>query len=124
MKEHTMHLIPTLILSALFLTKIVQAAPHSEAEIYAYRHTMTEVGEALKSDRTDIAFQKVKPLAEQGFAEAQYVLATLYAEGVPSDTNPESNPELAEAKRWYQAAAQNNNAEVAKLAQEALSEMH
>lgn len=124
MKEHKMRLIPTLILSALFLTNITQAAPQSEAEVYAYRNTMTEVGEALKNDQTDIAFQKVKPLAEQGFAEAQYVLATLYAEGVRTDTNPDGNPELAEAERWYEAAAQNNNAEVAKLAQEALSEMH
>ena len=59
-----------------------------------------------------------KPLAEQGYPEAQYILGTMYhdGEGVA--------PSSIKAAEWYRkAAAQTSNEAVSRLAQEALDDL-
>ena len=103
---------------ALFSSALALSAPKTEAEVYAYRVAMKEAGDALKQQQPKTAFNKIKPMAEKGFAEAQYILATLYHDGEGTAQN------LTEAKKWYTAAAtQTENAEVASLAKEGLSEL-
>ncbi|XXQ67805.1 hypothetical protein ACKLNO_09285 [Neisseriaceae bacterium B1] len=103
-------------LTALLIAT-AQAAPLTEAQVHEYRTTMQEAGQDLQHNRSQDAFNKIKPLAEKGFADAQYILATLYEDGVGTAAN------LKAAKQWYEAASQNNNPQVAELAKQALSEM-
>lgn len=111
------------ILTAITLTLTLAVLPahaapaHSEAEVFAYRQNMRQAGLDLAEGRAETAFRTIRAAAEQGFAEAQYILATLYedGEGTPADREA--------AYRWYQTAAANrDNTAVAALANEALQE--
>ena len=59
---------------------------------------------AYKQGDYKTAFEKFEPLAEQGYAGAQYNLGVMYnkGHGVPQD--------YAEAARWYRKAAEQGNA--------------
>lgn len=59
--------------------------------------------EKLKKGEYEAAFYEFLPLAEQGDANAQLLLGTMYSQGkgVPND--------LGEARKWYQRAALQNN---------------
>ena len=103
-----------LFAAALLAAAWANAAP-SEAETAHYRQTMSAAGKDLAAGRAEAAFAKIKPLAEQGFAEAQYAVGTMYpdGEGVAQDK--------AQAAAWYRkAAAQRQHPEVVRLAEEAL----
>ena len=91
--------------------------PISEAEIHQYRETLSAAGKALEAGNAAAAFPQVLAMAQKGFAEAQYIVATLYhdGEGTPADS--------VQARHWYQAAAQNSNPAVAQLAKEALAQL-
>lgn len=101
----------------LSLTLSAQSAPKNEAEINAYRLAMKDAGIALKNNQNQTAFNKILPFAKQGFAEAQYIIATMYHDGVGTAQN------LNEAKKWYITATQSNNNEVANLAREGLDSL-
>ena len=60
------------------------------------------------------AWKKLKPLAEQGYADAQYTLGTMYerGRGVPED--------VAVAVKWYRLAANQGHA----LSQDILGGMY
>ncbi|WP_289006623.1 SEL1-like repeat protein [uncultured Kingella sp.] len=91
------------------------AAPAGNAQ---YGQTMNQVSTDLQEGRAEAAFAKVKPLAEQGYPEAQYILGTMYhdGEGVA--------PSSIKAAEWYRkAAAQTSNEAVSRLAQEALDDL-
>ena len=91
------------------------AAPAGNAQ---YGQTMSQVSTDLQEGRAEAAFAKVKPLAEQGYPEAQYILGTMYhdGEGVA--------PSSIKAAEWYRkAAAQTSNEAVSRLAQEALDDL-
>ena len=91
------------------------AAPAGNAQ---YGQTMSQVSTDLQEGRAEAAFAKVKPLAEQGYPEAQYILGTMYhdGEGVA--------PSAIKAAEWYRkAAAQTSNEAVSRLAQEALDDL-
>lgn len=100
-----------LALSAAF----VYAEP---AENPQYSQIMSQASTDLQEGRAEAALAKVKPLAEQGYPEAQYILGTMYHDGegvIPSSIK---------AAEWYRkAAAQTSNQAVAHLAQEALEEL-
>lgn len=107
-----------LLAAALSAPVLLQAAPRSEAEVSAYRQTMKSAGQDMKNSQPAAAFGKIRKMAEKGFPEAQYILGTLYHDGEGTAQD------LAAAKKWYQAAAvQKENAEVAKLAREALEDL-
>lgn len=108
-----------LMLSAAFAhaapTDDDNAAPAGNAQ---YGQTMSQVSTDLQEGRAEAAFAKVKPLAEQGYPEAQYILGTMYhdGEGVA--------PSSIKAAEWYRkAAAQTGNEAVSRLAQEALDDL-
>ena len=100
-----------LALSATFL----YAEP---AENPQYSQTMNQASTDLQEGRADAALAKIKPLAEQGYPEAQYILGTMYHDGegvIPSSIK---------AAEWYRkAAAQTSNEAVSRLAQEALDDL-
>lgn len=64
-------------------------------------------------------FQELILLAEEGDAEAQYVLALVYEEGLSED-GFEVSKDFQEAVRWYRSAAEQGKVE----AQEKLGEMY
>ncbi len=100
-----------LALSAVF----AHAEPANNAQ---YGETMSQVSTDLQEGRAEAALAKVKPLAEQGYPEAQYILGTMYhdGEGVA--------PSSIKAAEWYRkAAAQTSNEAVSRLAQEALDDL-
>lgn len=103
----------------LFASAIAQAQPTMDEErVYQYRQAMSEAGKLLQQNQAQYAFAKILPFAQQGFVEAQYVLATLYhdGEGVAQD--------LVQAQHWYTLAArQNDNQAVANLAREGLADL-
>ena len=105
--------------AALYCSAALSAAnpPISEAEIHQYRETLSAAGKALEAGNAAAAFPQVLAMAQKGFAEAQYIVATLYhdGEGTPADS--------VQARHWYQAAAQNSNPAVAQLAKEALAQL-
>ncbi|UOP04890.1 SEL1-like repeat protein [Conchiformibius kuhniae] len=102
----------------LLLPALAQAQrPVSEAEVHAYRQTMSAAGQALARGDAASAFPQVLAMAQKGFAEAQYIVATLYHDGEGTPANPE------QARHWYRAAAQSGNRAVAQLAQEALAQL-
>lgn len=101
----------------ILLIATTQAAPLTEAQVHQYRTIMQQAGQDLQQNRAQAAFNKVKPLAEQGFADAQYILATLYEDGEGTEVNFQA------ARQWYEAASQNDNPQVAELAKQALGEM-
>ncbi|QMT30928.1 SEL1-like repeat protein [Alysiella filiformis] len=108
----------TFFLAVLLASGMAQAQSFSEKQVYDYRVNMAQAGELLKQNQSQQAFAKILPFAQQGFAEAQYVLATMYhdGEGVAQD--------LAQAKHWYTLAAQQqDNQAVADLAREGLSDL-
>ena len=91
------------------------AAPAGNAQ---YAQTMSQASADLQEGRAEAALAKVKPLAEQGYPEAQYILGTMYhdGEGVA--------PSAIKAAQWYRkAAAQTGNEAVSRLAQEALDDL-
>ncbi len=112
-------ILPAICAAALLFAPTAHAAPPtSEEAVHHYRVTMKEAGEALKNNQAQTSFQKILPMAEQGFAEAQYIIATMYhdGEGTPQD--------LQAAKKWYTAAVQQTtNQEIVKLAKEGLDEL-
>jgi TPR repeat protein len=55
--------------------------------------------DAFKRKDYKIAFEKWKPLAEQGHDDAQYKLGKLYREGLGVD------PDYVEAYKWYYIVA-------------------
>lgn len=99
---------------------VVQAAPplHSEEQMYHFRQEIQEVGKAMQQGDDVATFTKVQPLAQQGFAEAEYILGTLYHDGVGTAQDWDK------ARHWYQKAAkQTENEHIAALAKEALMEL-
>lgn len=92
-----------------------QTPVHSEAEVHAYRQAMSAAGKALQQGDAQTAFEQVRTMADKGFPEAQYILATLYEDGEGTTADPEA------AQRWYRAAAANSNPAVRTLAEEALA---
>lgn len=108
----------TFFLAVLLASGMVQAQSFSEKQIYEYRTSMAQAGKLLQQNQAQNAFAKILPFAQQGFAEAQYIIATMYhdGEGVAQD--------LAQAKHWYTLAAQqNDNQAVANLAREGLADL-
>lgn len=109
----------TLFAIMLLASAFAKAAPQfTEEQVHHYRVSMQAANQDLQKGNGRAAFAKIKPLAEQGFPEAQYILGTLYhdGEGVAKD--------VAQARVWYQkAATQTSNHEIATLAKEALAEL-
>ena len=70
---------------------------------------LTKFIEAYERGDYDKAFKLSRPLAEQGDAEAQYMLADMYDEGhgVPQDD--------AEAIKWYLKAAEQGHADAQNI---------
>lgn len=81
-----------------------------ESQQDAYHATMQQAGEYLNKGQAHLALAKILPFAQQGFAEAQFIVATLYedGEGVAADANM--------ARYWYTQAIRNDNPDVAELA--------
>lgn len=97
---------------------LAHAQSFTEKQVYDYRVNMAQAGELLKQNQSQQAFAKILPFAQQGFAEAQYVLATMYHDGEGVAQNFE------QAKHWYTLAAQQqDNQAVADLAREGLSDL-
>lgn len=81
-----------------------------ESQQDAYHAAMQQAGEDLNKGQAHLALAKILPFAQQGFAEAQFIVATLYedGEGVAADANM--------ARYWYVQAIRNDNPDVAELA--------
>ena len=69
---------------------------------------------AYKNGHFDIALKEWRPLADQGFANAQWALASMYQYGDGVRQN------YATAFKWYKLAAEQGNA----IAQNSLGEMY
>lgn len=108
-----------IILAFLLISGSLHAAPpSSEAEAHAYRQAMQSANRDLQAGKAQAAFETIKAQAEKGYAEAQYILATLYHDGEGTEQD------MMLAALWYQKAAeQNYNSEIALLAREALAEL-
>lgn len=107
-----------IILVLVFISGATQAAPFTEKQVYEYRQTMYQAGQDLNNNQSVAAFNKILPLAQQGFPEAQYIIGTMYQDGEGVAQN------LTQAKYWYtQAAQQTTNRAVADLAQQELSDL-
>lgn len=108
----------SLFAAMLLVSVLAHAAPKTEAQVHEFRQIMQSANQDLKQGKLTAAFNKIKAMAEKGFVDAQYILATLYhdGEGTKQDLN--------QARLWYQkAAVQQENAAVASLAKEALEEL-
>jgi TPR repeat protein len=84
----------------LLLAFIIAVGAAMAASAPSHAGPLEDAFEALGQEDYPTALKLLRPMAEGGFAEAQYHLGVMYqyGEGMP--------PDMKEAARWYRAAAE------------------
>lgn len=110
-----MYFVTLLLASSVFVVETLKLIPQDSVQIARGTIGAYQTGkDAYYQGDYATALRKFQPLAEQGDAEAQYYLGSLYYYGKGVEKN------YVEAKKWYRKAAAQGHAG----AQEKLGEMY